>query len=86
MGTAEFSQIDEDSAQKQATDEMAFTRRTLKLFNDVNIYSISPVFVFDVARIGPRNGTFGARVTVRAQAFASSWPPPPISHSATHGM
>ena len=58
--TAEFKQIDEDRAQKQATDEMAFTRRTLNtLFNDVNIYSISPVFVFDVARIGARNGAFG---------------------------
>ena len=58
--TAEFKQIDEDRAQKQATDEMAFTRRTLNtLFNDVNIYSISPVFVLDVARIGPRNHSFG---------------------------
>ena len=58
--TAEFSQIDEASAQKQATDDLAFTRRTLNtLFNDVNIYSISPVVVFDVARIGPRNGAFG---------------------------
>jgi hypothetical protein len=58
--TAEFKQIDEARAQKQATNDMAFTRRTLNtLFNDVNIYSISPVFVFDVARIGPRNGSFG---------------------------
>ena len=58
--TREFKQIDEDRAQKQATDDMAFTRRTLNtLFNDVNIYSISPVFVFDVARIGPRNGSIG---------------------------
>jgi hypothetical protein len=58
--TAEFKQIDEARAQKQATNDMAFTRRTLNtLFNDVNIYSISPVFVFDVARIGPRNGVFG---------------------------
>jgi hypothetical protein len=58
--TAEFKQIDENRAQKQATNDMAFTRRTLNtLFNDVNIYSISPVFVFDVARIGPRNGAFG---------------------------
>jgi len=58
--TSEFSQIDDERAQKQATADMAFTRRTLNtLFNDVNIYSISPVFVFDVARIGPRNGTFG---------------------------
>jgi hypothetical protein len=58
--TAEFKQIDEDRSQKQATNDMAFTRRTLNtLFNDVNIYSISPVFVFDMARIGPRNGAFG---------------------------
>lgn len=57
---AEFKQIDENRAEKQATADMAFTRRTLNtLFNDVNIYSISPVFVFDVARIGPRNGVFG---------------------------
>lgn len=57
---AEFKQIDENRAQKQATADMAFTRRTLNtLFSDVNIYSISPVFVFDVARIGPRNGTIG---------------------------
>ena len=55
---AEFKQIDENRAQKQATADMAFTRRTLNtLFNDVNIYSISPVFVFDVARIGPGGGT-----------------------------
>jgi hypothetical protein len=58
--TAEFNQIDTKKAGKKAKDDMAFTRRTLNtLFNDVNIYSISPVFVFDVARIGPRNGVFG---------------------------
>ena len=57
---AEFNQIDTKKAHKKATDDMAFTRRTLNtLFNDVNIYSISPVFVFDMARIGPRNGVFG---------------------------
>ena len=55
---AEFSQIDEKRAEKKATADMAFTRRTLDtLFNDVNIYSISPVVVFDVARIGPNGGT-----------------------------
>jgi hypothetical protein len=57
---AEFNQIDENRAQQQATADMAFTRRTLNtLFNDVNIYSISPVVVFDVARIGPRSGAVG---------------------------
>jgi hypothetical protein len=57
---AEFNQIDKGKAERKATDDMAFTRRTLNtLFNDVNIYSISPVFVFDVARIGPRDGSVG---------------------------
>ena len=57
---AEFTQIDEAKSEKKASADMAFTRRTLNtLFNDVNIYSISPVFVFDVARIGPRNGPLG---------------------------
>jgi hypothetical protein len=56
--TAEFSQIDEQRAQKRATADLAFTRRTLNtLFNDVNIYSISPVVVFDVGKIGPSGGT-----------------------------
>jgi hypothetical protein len=57
---AEFSKIDQNAAGKKATADMAFTRRTLNtLFNDVNIYSLSPVFVFDVARIGPAGGQIG---------------------------
>ncbi len=51
--TAEFGQIDQAKAGKKANDDMAFTRRSLNtLFKDVNIYSISPVVVFDVAKIG----------------------------------
>jgi len=58
--TAQFAQIDQAKAEKKANDDMAFTRRSLNtLFKDVNIYSISPVFVFDVARIGPRSGSIG---------------------------
>ncbi len=58
--TTEFNLIDANAAQKRAAADMAFTRRTLKtLFNDVNIYSLSPVVVFDVARIGPRTGSLG---------------------------
>lgn len=58
--TDEFSQIDQAKSEKKASADMAFTRRSLNtLFNDVNIYSISPVFVFDVARIGPRSGSIG---------------------------
>ena len=57
---SEFNQIDQTKAAQQANADMAFTRRTLNtLFNDVNIYSLGPVFVFDVARIGPANGGLG---------------------------
>lgn len=57
---AEFNQINQTNAAKRAKADMAFTRRTLKtIFNDVNIYSIGPVVVFDVARIGPANGELG---------------------------
>ncbi len=59
----EFEQIDQSKAENTASDDMAFTRRTLNtLFKEVNIYSLSPVFVFDVARIGPSgNGVGGTR-------------------------
>ena len=58
--TAEFNQIDQAKSEKKASADMAFTRRSLNtLFNDVNIYSISPVVVFDVAGIGPRLGALG---------------------------
>lgn len=56
----EFAQIDQSGAAAKAKADMLFTRRTLStLFNDVNIYSISPVFVFDAARIGPARGDLG---------------------------
>lgn len=39
---------------------MAFVHRTLEtLIKEVNIYSISPVAVFDVAHIGPATGGLG---------------------------
>lgn len=58
---SEFAQIDLSQAENKAKAEMAFTRRTLNtLFNEVNLYSISPVFVFDVARLGSGRGGFGA--------------------------
>lgn len=67
--TSEFNQIDTKTAEKKAKDDLAFTRRTLNtLFNDVNIYSISPVFVFDMARIGPRGGTrYGPGAGIRLE-------------------
>jgi hypothetical protein len=52
--TDQFKAIDQDSAAKKANDDMRFTRRTLStLFKEVNIFAVSPVFVFDVAKIDP---------------------------------
>ena len=58
---SKFGQIDQDQAQQRADAQMAFTRRTLNtLFNDVNIYSVSPVVVFDVARLSRQQGGDGS--------------------------
>jgi hypothetical protein len=57
---SEFRKIDQDAAGNKAKEDMAFTRRTVNtLMRDLNIYSISPVFVFDVARLGPANSLLG---------------------------
>lgn len=60
---AEFDSVDQKGAESRANSDMAFTRRTLKtLFEEVNIYSVSPVFVFDIAKLGPaRQGLGGVR-------------------------
>jgi len=56
----ELSKIDQRRAESQAKADMAFTQRTLDtLFNEVNIYSVSPVFVFDVAKLGTEMGRIG---------------------------
>jgi hypothetical protein len=48
------------AATRTAKNDMAFPRRTLKtLFNEVNIYSVSPVFVFDIAKIGRESAGLG---------------------------
>lgn len=57
---SDFNGIDQQAANKKADADMAFVKRTLKtLFNDLNIFSVSPVAIFDVASIGPTNNTFG---------------------------
>ena len=63
MMETEFKQIDQIKAQKIANEQMAFTRRALStLFNDVNIVAISPVVVFDIARLsGEIAGIGGVR-------------------------
>ena len=60
---ADFKLIDQTAAAKKAASDMLFVRRTLHtLFRDVNLISLSPVAVFDVANIGPAiPGTSGTR-------------------------
>lgn len=60
---ADFAKINRAQAEKSAHDSLAFARRTVNtLLDDVNLFSVSPVFVFDVARIGPRKeGVGGVR-------------------------
>lgn len=56
----EYSQIDQGAAENMAKEDMVFVRRTLgTLLNDLNIYSISPVFVFDIARLSSKQGGLG---------------------------
>jgi hypothetical protein len=50
---ADFDAIDQARARKKANNDMAFVRRTLEtIFHDLNLYSVSPVAVFDAASIG----------------------------------
>ena len=49
---SEFSKIDRAASSRQARTEMASVKQTLdSLFYDLNILSISPVFIFDAAHI-----------------------------------
>jgi hypothetical protein len=51
-----FDKIDQAAAQKKATADMAYVKRTLDIIlKELNIASVSPVFVFDAAHIGPAN-------------------------------
>lgn len=57
---AAFGAIDQSQAESRAKAEMAFTRRTLStLFNEVNLYSVGPLFLFDVAKLGSGSSGFG---------------------------
>ncbi len=56
----EFDQIDQASASARAAAEILPARTTLDtILNDVNLLSVSPVGVFDVARIGPAKDAIG---------------------------
>ncbi|HTG16097.1 MAG TPA: hypothetical protein VK747_12675 [Blastocatellia bacterium] len=57
---AEFQQIDQAAAARAAKADLAFPIRALNtLLNEVNIYSLGPVFVFDVAKIDSKTTGFG---------------------------
>ena len=56
----DFATIDQRVAKDKAAADMVFIRRTLHtLFHDLNIYSISPVAIFDIAEIGPEARNLG---------------------------
>jgi hypothetical protein len=56
----DFNGIDQKVAAQKAANDIAFVSRTLNtLFKDLNIFSVSPVAVFDMASIGPAKGTLG---------------------------
>jgi hypothetical protein len=56
----DFSAIDQNLAAQKAANDIVFVKRTLNtLFKDLNIFSVSPVVVFDRASIGPAKGTLG---------------------------
>ena len=55
-----FNAIDQKLAAQKASSDIAFVNRTLNtLFKDLNIFSVSPVAVFDAAWIGPAKGALG---------------------------
>lgn len=61
----EYALIDQAAATRQAEREMAFVRRTLNtVIDDLNIISISPVLMLDVAHLGPADSRLGTRYGV----------------------
>lgn len=60
----DFNAIDQKLAAQKAANDIAFVNRTLNtLFKDLNIFSVSPVAVFDMASIGPaKSGLGGTRI------------------------
>ena len=49
-----FAKFQPEKAAESAKNDMTFTRRVLnRFFDEINLASISPVVLFDAARIGP---------------------------------
>ena len=58
----EFAAIDRTAAARQAKADMVYPKATLNtLLYQVNLFSLSPVLVFDVAHLGPANSDLGTR-------------------------
>jgi hypothetical protein len=50
----QFSLIDQNTADRKASEDMSYVRRTLDIIlKEMNIASLSPVAAFDVAHLGP---------------------------------
>ncbi|HEY7164991.1 MAG TPA: hypothetical protein VIB79_10545 [Candidatus Binatia bacterium] len=58
----EFAQIDQAEASRQAEAEMSYVKRTLNsIIYELNLASLGPVVMFDVAHIGPASSKLGTR-------------------------
>ena len=58
----EFALIDQDAASRQAENEMGYVKRTLNtILYELNLLSLGPVVMFDVAHIGPADSKVGTR-------------------------
>ncbi len=70
---ASFGAINEKAASVRAALDMSFTRRTLGfILQDMNIISISPALIFDVAHLGPGGETrFGVGGGIRISLVSS---------------
>jgi hypothetical protein len=59
---SEFTTIDRSGSAAKAKADMAFPRATLNtLLYQVNLFSLSPVIVFDFAHLGPASSSLGTR-------------------------
>jgi len=62
---SEFTAIDRSGSAARAKADMAFPRATLNtLLYQVNLFSLSPVVVFDFAHLGPASSSLGTRYGV----------------------
>jgi hypothetical protein len=71
----EYSMIDERAATGKAEGEMRYVKQTLNtLLYDLNVASVGPVFIFDVAHLGPAapgGEPFGTRYGIGAGVRAT---------------